>query len=133
MRIAPLIFIAGAALAQDAHYQSVATTKQLMAGLARPSMNSLGEFMKSGGPKDEKEWAQAQQSAAVLGETAQLLQMGSRPKDQDVWLKATAKLLESASASAKAAEAKDAASWKASVGNMGAACKSCHSVYHKTH
>ena len=58
-----------------------------MAGVQKPAMDSLGAMMKAGGPKDDKEWAQVQQNAALLAEAGQLLLMGDRPKDQDVWVK----------------------------------------------
>jgi len=131
MRFLTLLAIAGLAVAQEPSYQVVASSKQLMAGVQKPAMDSLAAMMKAGGPKDEKEWETAQQSAAVLAETAQLLLMGARPLDQDLWIKSSNRLREAAAASAKAAEAKDLAAWKSSLGQMGAACKSCHSVHKK--
>jgi hypothetical protein len=102
-----------------------------MAGIQKPAMDSLAAMMKAGGPKDDKEWDVAQQNAAVLAETAQLLLMGSRPLDQDVWVKTSHRLHDAALASAKAAEAKDVTAWKASLANMGGACKGCHNVHKK--
>ena len=102
-----------------------------MAGVQKPSMDGLAAMMKAGGPKDDKEWEQAQQQAAILAETAQLLLMGTRPLDQDVWIKSSNRLREAAIVSAKAAEGKDLDAWKASLGAIGAACKSCHSVHKK--
>ncbi|MCI0437393.1 MAG: hypothetical protein L0271_27725 [Gemmatimonadetes bacterium] len=119
-----------AAWAQGA-YQGIATSKQIMAQIQKPAMDGLAATMKAGGPQDEKAWAIAQQQAAVLAETAQLLLMGTRPLDQDVWIKSSKRLKEAATASAKAAESKDATAWKASLGAMGAACKQCHTVHKK--
>ncbi len=131
--IRKLILCCGLAVAsaQNLTYHGVATSKQIMAGIQKPAMDALAAMLKAGGPKDDKEWEQAQQHAAVLAETAQLLLMGTRPLDQDVWVKSSQKLQEAAAASAKAAEAKDLDAWKASLGNIGAACKSCHSVHKK--
>jgi cytochrome c556 len=120
-----------AAWAQSASYHGVASTKQIMAGVQKPAMDSLNAMMKAGGPKDEKEWAQAQQNAALLAETGQLILMGARPKDQDVWLKTGTTLSESASAAAKAAEAKDLDAFKASLGAVAKACRGCHTVHKK--
>jgi cytochrome c556 len=130
MKLASLILLGALASAQQ--YTGVATSKQLMAGVQKPAMDSLAAMMKAGGPKDDKEWEAAQQYAAVLAETAQLLLMGTRPLDQDVWVKTSNRLQQAAVVSMKAAESKDVAAWKASLGNMGGACKGCHNVHKKT-
>ena len=120
-----------ALLAQAPEYHAVASAKQIMAGIQKPAMDSLAGMLKAGGPQDDKEWEAAQRQAAVLAETAQLLQMGNRPLDQTVWISSSQRLQEAAAESAKAAEAKDLAAWKASLNKMGAACKSCHDVHKK--
>jgi cytochrome c556 len=117
--------------AQGPDYHGVASAKQIMAGIQKPAMDSLAAMLKAGGPQDEKEWETSQRQAAILAETAQLLLMGNRPLDQDVWVKSSQKLHEASVACAKAAEAKDLAAWKTSLANMGAACKSCHNVHKK--
>ena len=131
MRFATVLVVAAVALGQSPSYQGVATAKQIMAGVQKPAMDSLAAMNKAGGPKDDKEWELAQQHAAVLAETAQLLLMGNRPKDQDVWVKSSGRLLQAASGSAKAAEGKDLAAWQASMNQMGGACRSCHNVHRK--
>ncbi len=131
MRFALAAGFTAAALAQAPEYQQVATPKQIMAAIQKPAMDALGAMRKAGGPKDDKEWAVAQQNAAVLAETAQLLQLGTRPKDQDVWIKSSQRLLAGAAASAKAAEDKDLKAWETSLGSMGGACRSCHNVHRK--
>jgi cytochrome c556 len=102
-----------------------------MAGVQKPAMDALAAMLKAGGPQDEKEWEAAQRQAAILAESAQLLLMGNRPLDQDVWMKSSQRLEQAAVECAKAAQAKDLAAWKASLSNMGAACKSCHNVHKK--
>jgi hypothetical protein len=109
----------------------VASTKQIMAGVQKPAMDSINAMMKAGGPKDEKEWAQAQQNAALLAETGQLILMGARPKDQDVWIKTGTVLSESASAAANAAEAKNLDAFKTSVAAVAKSCRGCHTVHKK--
>ena len=131
MRFAGILLSAGVLLAQAPPYQGVATPKQIMAAIQKPAMDSLAAMNKAGGPKDDKEWETAGGNAAALAETAQLLLMGNRPKDQDVWVKSSARLLEGASASVKAAAAKDLPAWQAAMGQMGGACRSCHNVHRK--
>ncbi|MGH9659142.1 MAG: cytochrome c [Bryobacteraceae bacterium] len=131
MRLAMLsLTLAAAAWAQTA-YQGIATSKQIMAQIQKPAMDGLAASMQAGGPKDDKEWAIAGQQAAVLAETAQLLLMGTRPLDQDVWIKASNRLREAAAAAVKAAESKDVTVWKTSVMPIRGACKSCHDVHKK--
>ncbi|MCU1273177.1 MAG: hypothetical protein JWO48_608 [Bryobacterales bacterium] len=131
MRFILVLFVAYALPAQSPEYHVVATSKQLMAGVQKPAMDALAAMLKAGGPQDEKEWEAAQRQAAILAESAQLLLMGNRPLDQDVWVKSSQRLEQAAIESAKAAQAKDLAAWKASLSNMGAACKSCHNVHKK--
>lgn len=131
MRVVWVLAAAGVLLAQAPQYQGVATPKQIMAAIQKPAMDSLAAMNKAGGPKDDKEWEAAGAHAAALAETAQLLLMGNRPKDQDVWVKSSARLQEAATSSAKAAAAKDLAAWQASMNQMGGACRSCHNVHRK--
>ena len=125
------IAIVGFAVAQTANYHAVATSKHIMAGIQKPSMDALAALNKAGGPKDDKEWAEAAQHAALLAESAQLLLASGRPKDQDVWLKTSTQLDQASTAALKAAEAKDLTAWKAAITQMGGACRGCHNVHKK--
>ena len=107
MRLVCGLLLAVMALAQTPQYQVVASSKQIMKAVQKPAMDGLVAMMKAGGPKDDQEWEAAQQNAAVLAETAQLLLMGTRPLDQDVWVKSSHRLQEASVQAAKAAEAKD--------------------------
>ena len=131
MRFLSMLLLASIAVAQSPSYQQVASAKQIMAGVQKPAMDSMAVMRKAGGPKDDKEWATAQTHAAVLAETAQLLLMGSRPLDQDVWVKSAQRLHTSSSEAAKAAEAKDLKAWETAMNGMGGACRSCHKVHRK--
>ena len=131
MRFVSILALAGLALAQSSSYQPVATAKHIMAGIQKPAMDGLMAMNKAGGPKDEKEWELAQARAAALAETAQLLLMGERPKDQDVWVKSCQRLQTAASDSIKAAGDKNLQAWSASLNAIGGACRSCHNVHRK--
>jgi cytochrome c556 len=122
---------AGLACAEAPQYHPLASSKQLMAAVSKPAMDSLAAMNKAGGPKDDEQWKVAEQNAAVLGEAAQLLLMGNRPLDQDIWLKTSAKLQTAAASSLKAAQEKNLEAWKASVGQIGSSCRGCHNVHKK--
>ena len=131
MRIASGILLATSCLLAQNGYQPIASSKQIMTGVQKPAMDSLSEMAKAGGPKDEAEWAKAAQNAALIGETAQLLLLGSRPLDQDLWIKSSERLRLASAESAKAAEARDLAAWKTSLGAIGKECRACHNVHRK--
>jgi cytochrome c556 len=118
-------------LAETPQYQKVASVKQIMATAHKPLMDSLAAMSKAGGPKDDKEWELAETQAAMLSEATQLLLLGNRPLDQDVWVKSSEKLQAVTADSAKAAHEKDLEAWKTSVGAIGGNCRNCHTVHRK--
>jgi hypothetical protein len=103
--------------------------KQLMSIIQGPVSGAIGGMLKAGGPKDDKEWAQASKDAALLAEGGQLLLLGTRPKDQDVWVKNANALTESASAAMKAADAKDVEAWKTAATAINGSCRGCHTAH----
>ena len=131
MRFLTLVVFAGLCFAQSPSYHPFASAKQIMAGAQKPAMDGLMAMQKAGGPKDDKEWAQAEANAAVLAETAQLLLLGTRPKDQDVWIKSSQRLETAAVDSSKAAAEKNMQAWAGSLKAIGGACRSCHDVHRK--
>ncbi|MFN3324739.1 MAG: cytochrome c [Bryobacteraceae bacterium] len=131
MRFAGILVLAAVVFAQSPQYHPVASSKQIMAGVCKPAMDSLVAMNKAGGPKDEKEWELAHQHAALLTETAQLLLMGNRPLDQDVWIKSSKNLEAAAEKVAQAAQSRDVEAWKSSFNTVGSACRSCHNVHKK--
>jgi cytochrome c556 len=121
---------ASAALAQSS-YHEVATVKQLMSIIHGPINGSIGGMLKAGGPKDETEWTKAEKDATLLAEGGQLLLLGNRVKDQDVWVKNANALTDAASAAAKAAGTKDLEAWKTAAGGLNGSCRGCHTVHRK--
>jgi cytochrome c556 len=130
-RLFTIAALAAIAFAQQPKYQSVASTKQIMAAIQKPAMDGLAAMAKAGGPKDDAEWAMAKQHAAILAESTQLIGIGGRPLDQDLWFRTSEKLVAAASDAVKAAGAKDLEAWKASLGQMGQSCRGCHTVHKK--
>jgi len=127
--IASALALSALCLAQAPQYATVATAKHIMNAVQKPGMDSLVAMNKAGGPKDDKEWELAEQQAAMMAETAQLLLMGGRPKDEDVWVKSAVRLQTAATDAAKAAHDKNLEAWKASFTAVGGSCRSCHNVH----
>jgi cytochrome c556 len=129
MRAVGMLLLAGVAMAQGPTYEPVASTQQLMQGLIDPSSKAIAEAAKEQGPQDNRAWRTAMLNGVMLQESAQLLKVGSRAKDQEGWMKATATLGEAGAAVQKAAAAKDLAAFQAAAGTITATCQGCHSVY----
>jgi cytochrome c556 len=124
------LIVAGILYAQT--YSPIATNKQIMAAVQKPSMDALSKMLKDGGPKDDAEWAAAETNAAILGESTQLLRMAGRSKDDENWnAKGAERVIAGSQASVAAAKAKDLEALKKGVGQMGSGCRGCHDVHKK--
>jgi cytochrome c556 len=126
-----MAFLCGALTAQapSEALPSTATMKQLMLDLIHPSSNDILLVIYRGGPKDEKDWAAVRRGAVTLAESANMLMMPGRVRDQGNW-RTDAKLLADAGAAAyKAAQAKDANALAAVAEPLDVSCTTCHKHY----
>jgi hypothetical protein len=99
-----------------------------MLDLIHPASNEILHLVNRGGPKDDKDWA-AVRRAITLTESANLLVLRCRARDQGDRIK-DAKLLAAAGAAAyKAAHAKDAAALGAVAAPLDQSCTVCHKQY----
>jgi hypothetical protein len=107
----------------------MATVKRLMLDLIHPASNEILLLVNRGGPKDDKDWAAVRRGAITLTESANLLVLGCRARDQADWIK-DAKLLADAGAAAyKAAQAKEAVALWAVAAPLDQSCTVCHKQY----
>ena len=114
----------------DHKYEEVASVHDIMEVVQGPSMKVLSEMMKAGGPQSDDDWKHARQHVSILGESTQLLLMGARVKDEP-WTTGANKVIAGSTKATAAAEAKDAAAFRAGMGGVGSGCRSCHKVYKK--
>ena len=132
MKKVPLFIVLALALAgllyADHKYEAVASVHDIMEVVQGPSMKVLSEMMKAGGPQSADDWKHAREHTSILGESAQLLLMGARVKDQP-WTRGASKVIASSKKAAVAAKAKDAAAFRAGMGGIGSGCRTCHKVY----
>src|SRR2546427_12786441 len=91
------------AQAQQESLQPLATMKQLMVEIIHPASNEILLFVSRGSSQDEKEWDRVRRSAITLAESANLLTMRGRARDQGEWVK-DAKLLADVGAAAYRSE-----------------------------
>jgi cytochrome c556 len=129
MRVIGVFLLAGMAMAQAPTYEPIASTQQLMQGMIDPASKAIAESAKDPGPADNRAWRTAMLNGIMLQESAQLIKMGTRAKDQDGWMKACQALADAGAAVQKAAAAKDVAAYQAAAGGINATCQGCHSVY----
>ena len=80
-------------------------------------------------PRTDEDWKKVRRAAITLAESANLLGLRGRARDQGDWAK-DAKLLADAGAAAyKAAQAKDAAVLAAVAAPLDQSCTACHKQY----
>ena len=128
MRVISMLLLAGLAMAQAPTYEPIANTQQLMQGMIQPASQAIMEAAKDAAPADNRAWRMAMLNGFMLQQSAQLIKLGNRAKDQDGWMKACQTLGDAGAAVQKAAAAKDVAAFQAAAGTIQGTCRGCHSV-----
>ncbi len=115
-------------MTQQPTVKPVASVKQLMRAMIISSSDALFNVVRQA-PKDAAESAVIENSAVILGESGNLLQIGSRAKNTEVWMKTSQAPVDAGAVALKATEAKNLDAL-ADVGNQIVdACETCHREY----
>ena len=117
----PVTIIPGAAL-------RVGTMSELMVQIIYPTSDAVF-YITSRTPQSDAEWGELQAKTLTLAESANLLLMPGRARDQDQWVKDTRLMLDAGTAAFKAAKAKDAAALEALSDQLYESCVTCHRHY----
>ena len=80
-------------------------------------------------PKTDAEWGELQGKALSVAESANLLMMPGRARDQDRWMQDAKLMLDAGTAAYRAARAKDVAALDALNDQLYNSCTSCHQHY----
>ena len=143
MRVAMLLLIGGALLAQAPAPQtpvapqsppaipsakSIGTMSELMLKIIYPSSDDIF-YVGRNEEKTEKDWLDLQRSALMLGESANLLMAENRARDKDRWMRDAKLLWDVGDKAYKAAKAKDLEALKALNSDLYESCQSCHEHY----
>ena len=80
-------------------------------------------------PTDAKGWAAARGQALLLAESANLLMVGSRVRDNTNWMKMSRALVDAAALAATAAEKKDPKALEAATDAITISCMNFHQPY----
>jgi hypothetical protein len=107
---------------------AIGTMSELMIDIIYPTSDEIF-YIGRGAPKTEFEWNVFRGKMLMLAESANLLMMPGRARDQDNWMKDSKLLLDVGNAAYKAARAKDAAAIEALSDQLYNSCVQCHAHY----
>jgi hypothetical protein len=108
--------------------QAVGTMSELMIRVIYPTSNAIF-YITTRTPATEEQWEELQGKALMLAESANLLMLPGRARDQDGWIKDAKLLLDAGNAAFKAAKAKDVEALAKLNDALYAACVTCHQEY----
>jgi hypothetical protein len=101
---------------------------QLMIDVIYPTSNAIF-YIERTPPKTDVDWEGIRTNALTLAESANLLMMPARARDNEKWMADAKLLLDAGSAAYKAAVAKDMAAIVALNEELTNACIQCHMDY----
>jgi len=142
MKTLALVFLAGAAvMAQSAApatpkqpaperppTRNVGSMSDLMVKIIYPASDALF-YIESRTPKTDAEWTTLEGQALMVAESANLLMLPGRARDQKQWMADSRLMLEAGAAAVKAAKAKDVEGIIALSDQLMESCTSCHKNY----
>jgi hypothetical protein len=135
LAVGGILLAAAIACSGGAPYKPVMSVKELMAATVEP--NAYGVFdsavwvngVPTGVPANDEEWEEVEHHALTLAESANLLMMPGRAKDQGPWMDQALALQEAAMAAAKAAQTKSIDEMFKVGGPLDLVCDNCHNLY----
>ena len=119
---------AGQAADASARMQPASTMSELMIKIIYPASDAIF-YITTREPKTEAEWGDLQGKALAVAESANLLMMPGRARDQDRWMQDAKLMLDAGRAAFLAAKAKDMAALEAVNDQLYTSCTSCHQHY----
>jgi len=123
-----VLLLAAAVGAQTITPQPASTMSELMVKIIYPASDAIF-YITTREPKTEAEWGDLQGKALAVAESANLLMMPGRARDQDRWMQDAKLMLDAGRAAFRAAKAKDVAALDALNDQLYTSCTSCHSHY----
>lgn len=88
-----MLLLAAAARAQTVPLQPASTMSELMVKIIYPASDAIF-YISTREPKTEAEWGDLQGKALAVAESANLLMMPGRARDQDRWMQDATLMLE---------------------------------------
>src|SRR5438874_6774235 len=132
LRLAAFVLLGAVASAQPPSSSSsaspVGTMSDLMVKIIYPSSDAIF-YIATRTPTNEAEWGELQGKALAVAESANLLMMPGRARDQDRWMADAKLMLDAGRAAYRAARAKDVRALEAVNDDLYTSCTSCHQHY----
>jgi hypothetical protein len=113
---------------QGPTYQAAGTMSDLMVKIIYPASDAVF-YIATRQPKTEAEWGELQGKTLALAESANLLMMPGRARDDERWMQDAKLMLDAGRAAYRAARAKDVAALDALNNQLYESCTSCHQHY----
>ena len=132
MKIFALSIAMAASLAQAASdrppTRNVGSMSDLMVKIIYPTSDALF-YIESRTPKDEAEWNTFEGQMLTLAESANLLMMPGRARDQKQWMADAKLMLDAGALAVKAVKTKNVESIAALSDQLLESCTTCHKHY----
>ena len=110
----------------------VGTMSDLMVKIIYPTSDAVF-YITTRTPANEVQWNELQAKTLMLAESANLLMMPSRARDQDRWMADSQLLLDVATTAFRASKAKDVEALDALNEPLRVACVTCHQHYRSSY
>jgi hypothetical protein len=132
MKTFALAAVVAAALAQTASprppTRNVGTMSDLMVKIIYPASDALF-YIESRTPKTDSEWTALEGQALMVAESANLLMMPGRARDQQQWMADAKLMLDVGAEAVAAAKKKDVDAIAALSDRLMESCTTCHKNY----
>ncbi len=122
---AVVLLLVSVALTQQPVPRPVATVTQLMQAMMVPASNALFNVPRQV-PEDDAGWDAVRNHAVILAESGNLLMIGERAEDSEVWLATSQALADAGEAALEAALARDVEAIMKVGDQIIDACERCH-------
>jgi hypothetical protein len=119
---------ASAGQADVVRAQPIGSMSDLMVKIIYPASDAIF-YITTRAPKTEAEWVELQGKALAVAESANLLMMPGRARDQDRWMQDAKLMLDAGRAAFRAARVKDIDALEALNDQLYTSCTSCHQHY----
>ena len=120
-------------------FQPVADVRQLMAEIIDPAADVVwdavgtiidrDEGTNEWFPQTDEEWMVVQNGALTIAEGGNLLMIGDRARDQDLWMRMAQGMIDAGMLAYEAAQARDKDAVFAIGETVYQSCDSCHNLY----
>jgi len=145
MRIGACVLLIGSAMlagcapeAEELPFRPVANVSQLMSAMIDPAADVVWDavgtiitedMVEHWEPETDEEWAAVLRGAVTLTESANLLMIGDRARDQDTWMRMSQAMVAAGQRAVEAAENQDVEAIYAVGEAVYNACDQCHNLY----